>query len=156
MVTDHKEKIQPEAHLWQSETESRGHEVSLCGQRSNENIDASVRVISSHFVILRWEIYILSLLDKIQNCIFAGSVMGIVEVHVSLLLPSDSIGCGLDRLQWSKVSEMLEQVFKHANITITVYSLPQKAETTVMMENRRRWFTEMLVYCNVQLCTFLY
>ncbi|XP_042347586.1 ADP-ribose glycohydrolase OARD1 isoform X2 [Plectropomus leopardus] len=48
------------------------------------------------------------------------------------------IGCGLDRLQWSRVSEILEQVFKHTNISITVYSLPERAETTVMKENKRR------------------
>ncbi|XP_061590727.1 ADP-ribose glycohydrolase OARD1 [Cololabis saira] len=48
------------------------------------------------------------------------------------------IGCGLDRLQWPKVSEILEEVFKDTNITITVYSLPEKAETTVMTENMRR------------------
>ncbi|XP_078110142.1 ADP-ribose glycohydrolase OARD1 isoform X2 [Sander vitreus] len=48
------------------------------------------------------------------------------------------IGCGLDRLQWSKVSEILEQVFKHTDISITVYSLPERAETTVMKENKRR------------------
>ncbi|XP_068453172.1 ADP-ribose glycohydrolase OARD1 isoform X2 [Clinocottus analis] len=48
------------------------------------------------------------------------------------------IGCGLDRLQWTKVSEILEQVFKHTNISITVYSLPEKAETTAMKENMRR------------------
>uniref|UniRef100_A0A3P9NC58 O-acyl-ADP-ribose deacylase 1 n=1 Tax=Poecilia reticulata TaxID=8081 RepID=A0A3P9NC58_POERE len=47
------------------------------------------------------------------------------------------IGCGLDRLQWSKVSQILEQVFKETDITITVYSLPKKAETTVMKENMR-------------------
>ncbi|XP_014879305.1 O-acetyl-ADP-ribose deacetylase 1-like isoform X2 [Poecilia latipinna] len=34
------------------------------------------------------------------------------------------IGCGLDQLQWSKVSKILEQVFKETNISITVYSLP--------------------------------
>ncbi|KAK2851691.1 hypothetical protein Q5P01_007967 [Channa striata] len=44
------------------------------------------------------------------------------------------IGCGLDRLQWSRVSEILEQVFKHTGISFTVYSLPVKAETTVMKE----------------------
>ncbi|KAM4736897.1 ADP-ribose glycohydrolase OARD1 [Anableps anableps] len=48
------------------------------------------------------------------------------------------IGCGLDRLQWSNVSEILEQVFKDTDISITVYSLPKKAETTVMEENMRR------------------
>lgn len=49
-----------------------------------------------------------------------------------------SIGCGLDRLQWDRVSAILEQVFRHANISITVYSLPQRTETTVMKENTRR------------------
>lgn len=48
------------------------------------------------------------------------------------------IGCGLDRLAWARVSKILEQVFKHTNISITVYSLPEKTETTVMKENRRR------------------
>ncbi|XP_054902165.1 ADP-ribose glycohydrolase OARD1 [Poeciliopsis prolifica] len=47
------------------------------------------------------------------------------------------IGCGLDRLEWSKVSRILEQVFKETDISITVYSLPRKAETTVMKENMR-------------------
>ena len=51
---------------------------------------------------------------------------------------SDSIGCGLDRLAWDKVSVILEQVFKHTNISITVYSLPEKTETKVMKENMRR------------------
>lgn len=48
------------------------------------------------------------------------------------------IGCGLDRLQWDRVSAILEQVFRHANISITVYSLPERTETTVMKENTRR------------------
>ncbi|CAI5648122.1 unnamed protein product [Oreochromis niloticus] len=48
------------------------------------------------------------------------------------------IGCGLDRLKWTSVSEILDQVFKHTDISITVYSLPQREETTVMKENRRR------------------
>ncbi|XP_059189242.1 ADP-ribose glycohydrolase OARD1 [Centropristis striata] len=48
------------------------------------------------------------------------------------------IGCGLDKLQWNRVAEILEQVFQHTNISITVYSLPEKAETTVMKENMRR------------------
>ncbi|TNN73505.1 O-acetyl-ADP-ribose deacetylase 1 [Liparis tanakae] len=48
------------------------------------------------------------------------------------------IGCGLDRLEWSRVSEILEQVFKGTNVSVTVYSLPEKAETTVMRENMRR------------------
>uniref|UniRef100_A0A3B5R1L7 Macro domain-containing protein n=1 Tax=Xiphophorus maculatus TaxID=8083 RepID=A0A3B5R1L7_XIPMA len=34
------------------------------------------------------------------------------------------IGCDLDQLQWSKVSKILEQIFKETNISITVCSLP--------------------------------
>uniref|UniRef100_A0A3B3VS55 O-acyl-ADP-ribose deacylase 1 n=1 Tax=Poecilia latipinna TaxID=48699 RepID=A0A3B3VS55_9TELE len=43
------------------------------------------------------------------------------------------IGCGLDRLQWSKVSKILEQVFKDTNITITVYSLPLKERIHILV-----------------------
>ncbi|XP_028310023.1 ADP-ribose glycohydrolase OARD1 [Gouania willdenowi] len=48
------------------------------------------------------------------------------------------IGCGLDRLQWSKVEEILKQIFQHTDISITVYSLPQKEETSVMKESTRQ------------------
>ncbi|KAG7258169.1 hypothetical protein CRUP_005533 [Coryphaenoides rupestris] len=41
------------------------------------------------------------------------------------------IGCGLDRLKWERVSEMLEQVFQHTDISITVYSLPEKTPASV-------------------------
>lgn len=51
---------------------------------------------------------------------------------------SRSIGCGLDRLNWDQVSSILEQVFGDSGISITVYSLPERAETKVMNENRRR------------------
>ncbi|KAI4823528.1 hypothetical protein KUCAC02_012111, partial [Chaenocephalus aceratus] len=47
-------------------------------------------------------------------------------------------GCGLDKLQWNKVAEILEQVFKPTNISITVYSLPERPESKVMKENMRR------------------
>ena len=33
------------------------------------------------------------------------------------------IGCGLDRLQWSQVKEILNRVFKDLDIEIAVYSL---------------------------------
>uniref|UniRef100_A0A8C6UUS7 O-acyl-ADP-ribose deacylase 1 n=1 Tax=Neogobius melanostomus TaxID=47308 RepID=A0A8C6UUS7_9GOBI len=48
------------------------------------------------------------------------------------------IGCGLDRLAWRRVSEILKEVFENSNISVTVYSLPEKTETTVMKENARR------------------
>uniref|UniRef100_A0A4W5PIX1 O-acyl-ADP-ribose deacylase 1 n=1 Tax=Hucho hucho TaxID=62062 RepID=A0A4W5PIX1_9TELE len=43
------------------------------------------------------------------------------------------IGCGLDRLSWDKVEEMLEQVFQPTDISITVYTLPVKptGKTTI-------------------------
>ncbi|XP_028589868.2 ADP-ribose glycohydrolase OARD1 isoform X2 [Podarcis muralis] len=33
------------------------------------------------------------------------------------------IGCGLDRLDWNKVSTVLEEVFEDTDVSITVYSL---------------------------------
>nr|XP_020467452.1 O-acetyl-ADP-ribose deacetylase 1-like isoform X2 [Monopterus albus] len=48
------------------------------------------------------------------------------------------IGCGLDRLQWKEVSNILDEVFKDACISITVYSCPERTETTVMKENMRK------------------
>ncbi|XP_048872289.1 ADP-ribose glycohydrolase OARD1 isoform X2 [Brienomyrus brachyistius] len=39
----------------------------------------------------------------------------------SLSIPR--IGCGLDRLNWAKVSVMIEEVFQDSNIQITVYTL---------------------------------
>uniref|UniRef100_A0A3P9QG95 Macro domain-containing protein n=1 Tax=Poecilia reticulata TaxID=8081 RepID=A0A3P9QG95_POERE len=38
------------------------------------------------------------------------------------------IGCGLDQLEWSKVSQILQEVFKQTDITLTVYSLCRKSE----------------------------
>ncbi|XP_049610510.1 ADP-ribose glycohydrolase OARD1 isoform X1 [Syngnathus scovelli] len=48
------------------------------------------------------------------------------------------IGCGLDRLNWERVSAMLEEIFEPAHISLTVYSLPVKEETLVMKENTNR------------------
>ncbi|XP_077455203.1 ADP-ribose glycohydrolase OARD1 [Stigmatopora argus] len=45
------------------------------------------------------------------------------------------IGCGLDRLKWERVSEILEEVFAATDISITIYSLPVKTET---LENTSR------------------
>nr|XP_054602094.1 protein piccolo isoform X1 [Nothobranchius furzeri] len=47
LLLDHKEKSQPETHLQLPETESAGHEVSLCEKQRNENIHASERPIES-------------------------------------------------------------------------------------------------------------
>uniref|UniRef100_A0A3B3YC28 Macro domain-containing protein n=1 Tax=Poecilia mexicana TaxID=48701 RepID=A0A3B3YC28_9TELE len=33
------------------------------------------------------------------------------------------IGCGLDQLEWSKVSQILQDVFKQTDIALTVYSI---------------------------------
>ena len=33
------------------------------------------------------------------------------------------LGCGLDKLQWDKVSELIEDIFSKSDIEITVYYL---------------------------------
>ncbi|XP_069743793.1 ADP-ribose glycohydrolase OARD1-like [Narcine bancroftii] len=40
-----------------------------------------------------------------------------------LKISMPKIGCGLDNLEWDKVSAIIQEVFKSTNITITVYSL---------------------------------
>uniref|UniRef100_A0A3B5AZ60 O-acyl-ADP-ribose deacylase 1 n=1 Tax=Stegastes partitus TaxID=144197 RepID=A0A3B5AZ60_9TELE len=69
-----------------------------------------------------------SLMDMKSHCVENG----VTRISVP------RIGCGLDRLEWAKVSVILESVFKHTDISITVYSLPQREETTVMKDNMRR------------------
>ncbi|CAG04024.1 unnamed protein product [Tetraodon nigroviridis] len=59
-----------------------------------------------------------SLEDMKSHCILNG------VTRVSM----PRIGCGLDRLQWDRVSVILEQVFKHTHISITIYSLSKRAE----------------------------
>ncbi|KAM9785758.1 ADP-ribose glycohydrolase OARD1 [Neosynchiropus ocellatus] len=46
------------------------------------------------------------------------------------------IGCGLDRLKWETVEEILEEIFRNTDISITVYSLPVKSETMAMKDNK--------------------
>lgn len=38
-------------------------------------------------------------------------------------LSMPKIGCGLDRLEWNEVKDIIKQVFAETNITITVYLL---------------------------------
>ncbi|KAJ0044052.1 hypothetical protein NL108_006440 [Boleophthalmus pectinirostris] len=45
------------------------------------------------------------------------------------------IGCGRDKLNWTRISETLKEVLEPSNISITVYSLPEKTKTPVMREN---------------------
>jgi ribosomal protein L12E/L44/L45/RPP1/RPP2 len=40
------------------------------------------------------------------------------------------IGCGLDNLEWDRVSSMLKKTFEGTNMKITVYSLDDKKKAT--------------------------
>lgn len=39
------------------------------------------------------------------------------------ILVMPKIGCGLDRLEWNKVKDIIEEVFKDIDVSICVYSL---------------------------------
>uniref|UniRef100_A0A3B3V7N6 Macro domain-containing protein n=1 Tax=Poecilia latipinna TaxID=48699 RepID=A0A3B3V7N6_9TELE len=45
---------------------------------------------------------------------------------------------GLDELEWSKVSQILQDVFKQTDISLTVYSLPQATRPKQSMRKVRR------------------
>ncbi|XP_035501371.1 ADP-ribose glycohydrolase OARD1 [Scophthalmus maximus] len=70
----------------------------------------------------------LSLEDMRSHCVKNG------VTRISM----PRIGCGLDRLDWTRVCEILEQVFRHTHVCITVYSLPPKTAAAVMKGNMRR------------------
>ena len=52
-------------------------------------------------------------LQEMKNHMIRNSVK-------DLCLPR--IGCGLDKLEWPKVKEIIKTIFKHENVQITVYS----------------------------------
>lgn len=54
-------------------------------------------------------------LEEFRNC-------AVSMEYREIAMPK--IGCGLDGLEWSKVSKMIQDVFKDTNLTITVYILP--------------------------------
>lgn len=58
----------------------------------------------------------LALLDMREQCIS----LGIDRIAMPM------IGCGLDRLDWSTVSDMIKRVFRDTDIEITVYYLKEK------------------------------
>ena len=43
--------------------------------------------------------------------------------HEVKMLAMPRIGCGLDRLEWSKVKEMIIQTFQNTNTNVTIYTL---------------------------------
>jgi O-acetyl-ADP-ribose deacetylase (regulator of RNase III) len=45
------------------------------------------------------------------------------EEHDVKKLAMPRIGCGLDRLDWNKVREMIKQTFEETNIELTIYTL---------------------------------
>ncbi|XP_077190501.1 ADP-ribose glycohydrolase OARD1 isoform X3 [Paroedura picta] len=59
--------------------------------------------------------------DNLRNSLEAMKIHCLKNSVTCISMPK--IGCGLDRLDWSKVSLMLEEVFKDTNIKITVYTL---------------------------------
>nr|XP_033774403.1 ADP-ribose glycohydrolase OARD1 [Geotrypetes seraphini]XP_033774404.1 ADP-ribose glycohydrolase OARD1 [Geotrypetes seraphini]XP_033774405.1 ADP-ribose glycohydrolase OARD1 [Geotrypetes seraphini] len=59
--------------------------------------------------------------ENLRKCLEAMKEHCIRNRVTDLSMPR--IGCGLDRLQWEKVSVILEDVFMDTQVRITVYSL---------------------------------
>ncbi|XP_060087492.1 ADP-ribose glycohydrolase OARD1 isoform X2 [Heteronotia binoei] len=59
--------------------------------------------------------------DNLRNSLEAMKIHCLKNGVTCISMPK--IGCGLDRLDWNKVSLMLEEVFEDTNIKITVYTL---------------------------------
>jgi O-acetyl-ADP-ribose deacetylase (regulator of RNase III) len=45
------------------------------------------------------------------------------EEHTVKKLAMPRIGCGLDRLDWNKVRDMIKEIFKDMKVELTIYTL---------------------------------
>lgn len=61
-----------------------------------------------------------ALVDMKEKCLEDDNINGIGEVGQIKKIAMPLIGCGLDRLQWNKVSEIIKDVFKDTEIEILV------------------------------------
>ncbi|XP_053099981.1 ADP-ribose glycohydrolase OARD1 isoform X2 [Hemicordylus capensis] len=59
--------------------------------------------------------------DNLHKSLEAMKFHGLKNDVTHISMPK--IGCGLDRLDWSKVSAILEEVFQDTDVKITVYTL---------------------------------
>uniref|UniRef100_A0A8D0KMR0 ADP-ribose glycohydrolase OARD1 n=1 Tax=Salvator merianae TaxID=96440 RepID=A0A8D0KMR0_SALMN len=59
--------------------------------------------------------------DNLQKSLEAMKLHCLKNSVTCISMPK--IGCGLDRLEWSKVSTMIEEIFEDTDINITVYIL---------------------------------
>ncbi|KAK7108406.1 ADP-ribose glycohydrolase OARD1-like isoform X1 [Littorina saxatilis] len=59
--------------------------------------------------------------DTLRSCLVAMRDHCRQNNVTSLAMPR--IGCGLDRLNWSEVSEIIKDVFKNTGMTIKIYRL---------------------------------
>ncbi|XP_061469205.1 ADP-ribose glycohydrolase OARD1-like [Rhineura floridana] len=59
--------------------------------------------------------------DNLRKSLEAMKIHCLNNAVTCISMPK--IGCGLDRLNWSKVSTMLDEVFEDTDVSITIYTL---------------------------------
>lgn len=109
--TDYKEKVQPKTYLWNTKKQFDSNESTLLRKWSHQAVNATV-----------WSVYSLAHINATYNCFN-------IYLYIKYILNfwmgvwGFRIGCGLDKLSWEKVSLIIDEVFQHTDIAITIYSL---------------------------------
>jgi O-acetyl-ADP-ribose deacetylase (regulator of RNase III) len=74
-----------------------------------------------YYLVTKERYYHKPTYESIYSCI--ESLKNHMVTHNLETLSIPRIGCGLDRLVWSRVKEMILDIFKDTSIKITVYTL---------------------------------
>lgn len=135
-ITDHKEKSQSKTNLWRPEREPGGHEVTLWGERSHQNINASVSITSTR---QEWNIPSLDLMCNVTRfCVGSVTAELCFISHQQNRLWPGSTGVG------ESVEDAGAGLQMHKHLS---YSLQPPGENRNHGDERKQ--TQMIsVYCN--------
>ncbi|XP_072853535.1 ADP-ribose glycohydrolase OARD1 isoform X3 [Pogona vitticeps] len=74
-----------------------------------------------YYLITKSKYFYKPTYDNLRKSLEAMKIHSLKNAVTRISMPK--IGCGLDRLDWNKVSTMLEEVFEDTDVYITVYTL---------------------------------
>lgn len=77
-------------------------------------------------LVTKWRYFHKPTYQSLTCCLYKMKDMIIERNITQLAMPR--IGCGLDKLCWDKVENIIREVFGDTDIEITVYSLPKREE----------------------------
>jgi len=81
------------------------------------------------YLISKEKYYNLPTINALESCLINMNSFILKNDIKSISMPR--IGCGLDKLSWNRVQQLLENVFNTSTIDIYIYSLREKMKKTI-------------------------